>query len=135
MARESHHYIHCSWNHTGHYIFPDTPHFQVLPEGFDALYTADAKHATGHPDLHDHPEDENMLYLINEDDDHEHSTIPHWLPGLSLLAGFLTMLVFEFEHHNAENWRQGKDSCIKVRYHQRQRLHSWDLSVWTHDPD
>jgi len=63
-----------------------------------------------------------MLYL-SDDDDHDNSPIPHWLPGLALLAGFLTMLVFEFGHHYAENRQQGKDSCSKVRSYSHQPLH------------
>jgi zinc transporter ZupT len=106
----------------------------VLPEGFDALYSAAAR------TVHDDEHEQRRRLLSVEDEgalDHDrghthHSGFPSWAPGVAVLAGFLLMMIFEFWHHQHEHEHMSQEgpqkvrnqlfSCSKVRLYARQRL-------------
>eukprot|EP00892_Ulva_mutabilis_P009824 jgi/Ulvmu1/7213/UM034_0122.1 len=85
----------------------------VLPEGFAALHSTNHQDASDHNGI-DRTEDDPLLG--GDDHDHQHpSDVPHWLPGLALLAGFLTMMLFEFVHHGHDHKPADKGMPAKVR--------------------
>lgn len=78
----------------------------VLPEGFEALHTAAAVVHPAHSEDAEHHSHAPLLH------DGQHGrAMPKWAPGLALLAGFLTMLLFDVVHHAA----QGAHHTHKVR--------------------
>lgn len=89
--------------------------FQVLPEGFEAL------HAAGTSTLDAAALTEESVLAPQENkhrhDAHDHHSVPHWLPGFTLLAGFLCMLVLDFHNHKDK----GRDGSSNARLIAQQR--------------
>ena len=101
----------------------------VLPEGFEALYSAatlaphghhhdsaDEHHAHGRllraptpsvrATLDDMFEGHDDVFVRRSAEPSSHTELalpcPRWAPGGALLAGFLAMMIFEFLHHQFE---------------------------------
>lgn len=92
---------------------PHGHHIQVLPEGFKAFYEGPA------PQTEDNGENESQHVLLPSNDDHQQhrSSVNNWLPGTALLAGFLSMVLFEFLHHDQDLGKPHMHDCSKVCEH------------------
>lgn len=82
--------------------------FVVLPEGFEALYSAaeGGEHENHHRRALLMPEDGFQApdqYELEHQHVHDQEGVPSSYAGLALLAGFLAMMVFEVWHHSYEH--------------------------------
>jgi hypothetical protein len=84
--------------------------FAVVPEGFEALYSSAA--VEGNHCDHAHHERVLLRYddefeaprhMESEHHVHDHEGMPTSRAGLALLAGFLSMMVFDVWHHSYEH--------------------------------